>query len=337
MTHSHRVAPSLGPASMAAAGFVDDWEVEYESELARIDHSGPHEIGDEQRALNRAVAAELADLLPIDDIHKVSDCDLIYRFLIAHRWHVQKAGDAVREYAAWRAELGLNNVLWEKFPDEVMEATPFFRGTDVFGFPLFFNRPDPAKLMAAKEVCPRDEIVRCHLMMMEQSRRVQVATGVDRCSCILDMSQLSFSLVTNPFAIGLLKEMSTLDQKWYPENLRTMVITNAGFLFGTIFKVVKPLLDVRVQKKLQIMPTSPEEAVVEAMSTWVDLDRVPTEYGGRVALEALVEFPCLVVDALPEGAAPLRPGEAEAAAAPSAKLAAKDSDMRAPDPGFERW
>ncbi len=66
------------------------------------------------------------DILPIDDIHKVSDCDLIYRFLIAHRWDVAKAADGLRAYAERRAKNRMNDVLWEEFAPEVKQMTFYF-------------------------------------------------------------------------------------------------------------------------------------------------------------------------------------------------------------------
>ena len=88
----------------------------YEEELKRFEHSGPHEIDDERREKNREVRALLKDIMPIDDIHKISDCDLVFKFLIARRWDSEAAAKGLREYATWRAGNKMNEVLWEEMP-----------------------------------------------------------------------------------------------------------------------------------------------------------------------------------------------------------------------------
>ena len=278
---------------------------EYEAALASMSVSGPHELDDSHRALNRAVYTELQDLLPIDDIHKINDCDLIYRFLIAQRWHPQKAADALREYVEWRAEMRLNEVLWEDFPAEIEAIAPRFHGTDRFGFPVFYDRPSPAVVGQLLASVPRETLLRAHFAMMEQGRRLCKAMGRDRVSCVMDLAMLNMSIVTNPSAVGLLKEFSHMDQKYYPENMRTMMLQNAGWTFGTLYKVIRPLLDVRVQKKIQIMGTG--DKLAETMTPWIDMDDVLDDYGGNSPHDAPPAV--LQVKSLPVGTPPLRPGE----------------------------
>jgi hypothetical protein len=270
---------------------------EYERDLASITRSGPHEILEAQQALNRLVHEELADIMPISDIHKISDADLIYRFLIAQRWHTQKAADALRDYAEWRATNNLNGILWETFPPEAVAMMPKFHGTDRFGSPIFYDRPSPTVVGQLLATVPREVLVRAHLAMMEQGRRLCKAMNVDRVSSILDLSLLSMSIVTNPSAVGLLKQFSHMDQTYYPENMRTMLLQNAGWTFSSLYRVIRPLLDVRVQKKIQIMRTGSDLA--EDMSTWVDLEQVPLDYGGNGAFSD--PHPALDVASLPVG------------------------------------
>eukprot|EP00672_Neobodo_designis_P000350 CAMPEP_0174882762 /NCGR_PEP_ID=MMETSP1114-20130205/84927_1 /TAXON_ID=312471 /ORGANISM="Neobodo designis, Strain CCAP 1951/1" /LENGTH=489 /DNA_ID=CAMNT_0016118163 /DNA_START=45 /DNA_END=1510 /DNA_ORIENTATION=+ len=282
-----------------------DHTAEYEAALARMTASGPHELDDSHRALNRAVYAEVQDVLPIDDIHKINDCDLIYRFLIAQRWHPQKAADALREYIEWREEMRLNEVLWEDFPPEVDAIAPRFHGTDRFGFPVFYDRPSPATVGKLLATVPRETLLRAHFAMMEQGRRLCKAMGRDRVTSVLDLALLNMSIVTNPSAVGLLKEFSHLDQKYYPENMRTMMLQNAGWTFGTLYKVIRPMLDERVQKKIQIMGTG--DKLAETMTPWIDMDDVLEDFGGNSKYDAPPAV--LQVRHLPVATPPLRPGE----------------------------
>jgi hypothetical protein len=113
------------------------------------------------------------------------------------------------------------------------------------------------------------------------------------------------SIVTNPSAVGLLKEFSHMDQKYYPENMRTMMLQNTGWTFGTLYSVIRPLLDVRVQKKIQIMGTGAKLA--ETMEPWIDMSSVPEGFGGTA--EDSEPPAALQVAHLPMGTAPVRPGE----------------------------
>jgi hypothetical protein len=57
---------------------------------------------------------ELQQILPIPDIHKVSDCDVIYRFLIARRMNATLATQDILHYVAFREKYNLNHILWDR-------------------------------------------------------------------------------------------------------------------------------------------------------------------------------------------------------------------------------
>ncbi|KPA75166.1 hypothetical protein ABB37_08828 [Leptomonas pyrrhocoris] len=67
---------------------------------------------------------QLKQIMPIPDIHKVSDCDLIYRFLIGRRMDVKLALGDLLHYIGFRERYDLNGILW----DREVEAT--FNGLD---------------------------------------------------------------------------------------------------------------------------------------------------------------------------------------------------------------
>lgn len=67
---------------------------------------------------------QLKQILPIPDIHKLSDCDLIYRFLIGRRMDVGLATSDILHYIGFREKYNLNTILW----DREVEVT--FNGLD---------------------------------------------------------------------------------------------------------------------------------------------------------------------------------------------------------------
>ncbi len=134
----------------------------YNEDLANIKHSGPHEVGDEQKALNRQVFNQCRDIMPIDDIHKISDADLIYRFLIARKWNVADVVKNLHEYVEFRQKENLNNVLWEDFPEEVLQLRCKFQGFDKFGHPVFYDCPEPKLIGVLLQKLPREVLLHAH-------------------------------------------------------------------------------------------------------------------------------------------------------------------------------
>lgn len=67
---------------------------------------------------------ELKQILPIPDIHQVSDCDTIYRNLMAKNFDIKQAIESVLHYIAFRLKYDLNNILWDR------EIETMFNGLD---------------------------------------------------------------------------------------------------------------------------------------------------------------------------------------------------------------
>ncbi len=276
----------------------------YEADVASQNSSGPFTFTPEQIAANKKVFSMLTDLIPFNDIHKHSDCDLIYRFLIAKRFNIDDTVKGLREYVKWRTENKINEILWEPFPDE-LERLYRFQGVDLFGQPIFYNRPDPAFISEMMEKYPREFILRFNMKVIEQGRRICLSLGADRIASIVDMNKLGISIVRNMGAMGLLKEGSTLIQTQFPENMKTMLIQNGGFVFSGIWAIVKPFLDERVQKKIQNVGSG--DSMVVEMAKWVDVNTVPVSFGGK-GPENTKRFRALAeLDTLAKGSAPSWP------------------------------
>lgn len=255
---------------------------QYEKDLSQQTHSGPHKIDADRQLLNRNVFESLTDVLPFDDIHKQSDCDLIYRFLIAKKWDVSEAVKALREYSAFRKEHRLNEILWESVPEEMRTVLACdYSGFDLEGHPIFFDRPDPKGITTLLNKFTRDELMKTHFRMMEQGRRLCKEYKTDRVTCILDLTNLTMSVVANTAAIGFLKAMAHVDQSMYPENMRFMLICNGGWTFSALYKVLKPFLDPRVQQKINFIGSGAN--LLTDLDKFTTRDAVPLVLGGSNA------------------------------------------------------
>ena len=71
----------------------------------------------------------------------------------------------------------------------------------------------------------------------------------------MDMSKVSMGFVTNIEGMKLLKNMSGRSQQYYPEHTMRILVMNGGWSFTAIWKILKPLLDKRVQEKVQVVKT----------------------------------------------------------------------------------
>ena len=272
---------------------------EYQRDILAQKHSGPHPIDDERRSLNKTVAGLVKDIIPFNDIHKKSDCDLIYRFLIAKKWDVNEAAKGLREYMAFRQEHNLNTILWEGVDPEVRSVLACeYSGFDKEGHPIFSDKPDPKGLGILLTKFSKESLMRTHFRMMEEGRRCCQMFQTDRVTCILDLSLLNMSVITNPAAMGFLKSMAHIDQTMYPENMRFMLICNGGWTFSSMYKILKPLLDPRVQQKINFIGNN----YLQEMAPFVLPEYIPASLGGSSKGEPLVDYVALA--ALPAGTPP---------------------------------
>ncbi|CAN1193954.1 Phosphatidylinositol/phosphatidylcholine transfer protein SFH2 [Linum perenne] len=102
--------------------------------------------------------------------------------------------------------------------------------------------------------------VQSHIQMNEYRDRVVLPNATKKygrhigtCIKILDMTGLRLSALNQ---IKLLTAISTIDDLNYPEKTETYYIVNVPYIFSACWKVVKPLLQERTRKKIQIMDYS---------------------------------------------------------------------------------
>jgi hypothetical protein len=126
------------------------------------------------------------------------------------------------------------------------------------------------------KVAPRNLIIRAHYKMMESARFLSRTNGVDRLTYVLDLTDVTMSSVTSE-SIGILKELSKCDQLYFPELGRRMLICNGGWAVNAAWKVLRPLLDERVQKKMQFLKHAPS---VSNLAEYIHEDHVHHNYGG---------------------------------------------------------
>ena len=68
----------------------------------------------------------------------------------------------------------------------------------------------------------------------------------------------------------------TICQNYYPESLGESYIINAGFLFKTMYTIVKAFLDAKTRSKIKIFGSNYQSALLEK----IDKENLPTVLGG---------------------------------------------------------
>lgn len=268
-----------------------DWKAQYERDFNAQKSSGPIIFSEAERRKNRELFSRLRDILPFDDAYKVSDCDLMYRFLIGKHWNVASTEKGMREYARLRKSDGLNNIIGERLHPAICSAlSPMYKdepcpiyGLDKEGLPVLWLSPDPDKFMAAMKEFTSEQLLRFQLRSMEMSRHVCLQRRVDRCTYVIDLGGITLSSV-NKATLAFLKGVMNLLQVAYPEIMRRLLIFNTGWAVSAAWKVLRPLVDVRVQDKIKFESGPPTLA---ALQQYIEADQVHPSFGGTGSVNVL--------------------------------------------------
>lgn len=80
-------------------------------------------------------------------------------------------------------------------------------------------------------------------------------------------------------ALAFLRRSAHLIQEHYPERSKVILIVNAPGWFSFLWKVIKPMVNERTQKKIRIVGKSETFACI---SEFVDPKDIPKCYGGQL-------------------------------------------------------
>ncbi|PPD96772.1 hypothetical protein GOBAR_DD06178 [Gossypium barbadense] len=111
--------------------------------------------------------------------------------------------------------------------------------------------------------------VQSHIQMNEYRDRVVLPTATEKygrhistCLKILDMTGLKLSALNQ---IKLLSTIATIDDLNYPEKTGTYYIVNVPYIFSACWKAVKPLLQERTKRKIQVLQGCGRDELLKIM------------------------------------------------------------------------
>ncbi|KAK6932879.1 CRAL-TRIO lipid binding domain [Dillenia turbinata] len=205
------------------------------------------------------------------NVHQGYPRETYTRFLKAREWNVQKAHKMLVDSLNWRVQNDIDNILTKPIlPADLYRAVRDSQLIGVSGYsreglPVYAIGVGQSSLDKASVHC----YVQSHIQMNEYRDRVILPTQtkkhgrhISTCIKVLDMTGLKLSALSQ---IKLLTIISTIDDLNYPEKTSTYYVVNVPYVFSACWKVVKPLLQERTRKKVQVLSGSGRDELLQIM------------------------------------------------------------------------
>ncbi|KAJ3048770.1 cytosolic factor, phosphatidylinositol/phosphatidylcholine transfer protein [Rhizophlyctis rosea] len=214
------------------------------------------------------------------------DDHTLLRFLRARKFQLPAAKKMWTDFINWRKEFGTDTILHDfDFPEYpvVQKYYPrFYHKTDKLGRPIYIEQlgnVDPKQLF---QVTTADRMLKNHVYGYEKLVHYRLPacskkfnTHIEQSCTILDLKGVYLSSFNSVY--GMVKQVSSIAQNYYPEMLGKMYIINAPMLFTATWSMVKMLLDEVTVSKINILGGSYKNKLLET----IDEKDLPKFLGGK--------------------------------------------------------
>ncbi|KAF3453291.1 hypothetical protein FNV43_RR03731 [Rhamnella rubrinervis] len=205
------------------------------------------------------------------NMHQGYPTETLVRFLKARDWNVSKAHKMLVDCLQWRIQSEIDNILMKPIiPIDLYRAV---RDSQLLGLSGYSKEGLPVIAvgvgLSTFDKASVNYYVQSHIQMNEYRDRVVLPSATQKhgryigtCIKILDMTGLKLSALNQ---IKLMTVISTIDDLNYPEKTETYYIVNAPYIFSACWKVVKPLLQERTRKKIQVLRGCGRDELLKVM------------------------------------------------------------------------
>ncbi|KAL8150666.1 hypothetical protein V2J09_020474 [Rumex salicifolius] len=205
------------------------------------------------------------------NVHQGCVRETLVRFLKARDWNVDKTHKMLLECLNWRVQNDIDNILTKPIiPSDLYRS---IRESQLIGMSGYSKEGLPVVAIGVGhstfDKASVNYYVQSHIQMNEYRDRVILPfaskkQGRPICTCIkiLDMTGLKISQLNQ---LKLLTVISTIDDLNYPEKSDRYYIVNAPYIFSACWRVVKPLLQERTRKKIQVLQGSGKDELLKIM------------------------------------------------------------------------
>lgn len=196
----------------------------------------------------------------------------LLRFLKAREFDVTRAEKMLTDSLRWRVENDIDNILARPILGaqyEKVRASQQYgmTGFDKEGRPVLCVRVGLSYMDPDVKI---EEYVHSHIQHNEYRDRVLLpeasrlrGSPVTTSVKIYDMSGLK---LTHLGRMQMHRAVATIDDLNYPEKSEVYYVVNAPSVFGACWKGVKPLLQDRTRKKIQVLTGNGAEELLQTMS-----------------------------------------------------------------------
>jgi len=161
-------------------------------------------------------------------------------------------------------------------------------GEDKEGRPIYWEKTGIISSTFAskvKKIWSVDELVAAHIRSQELATvryahlSKKYSKSVEKSVVVFDLKGINISVDLDAFSY--IRQMLRIDHEYYPERLHKLFIINAPWFFSVIWNIVRPWVDPDTAAKITIIGADYQAALQEC----IDMDNIPVEYGGAMAVE----------------------------------------------------
>ncbi|XP_061344342.1 phosphatidylinositol/phosphatidylcholine transfer protein SFH9 [Gastrolobium bilobum] len=205
------------------------------------------------------------------NVHQGYVTETLMRFLKAREWNASKAHKMLVDCLNWRVKNEIDNILSKPIysPDlyravrdsQLIGLSGYSReGLPVFAVGVGLSTFDKASIHTYMQSHIQINEYRDRVILPSASKKY--GRSITTCVKVLDMTGLKLSALNQ---IKLLTIISSIDDLNYPERTNTYYIVNAPYIFSACWKVVKPLLQERTRRKVQVLPGCGRDELLKIM------------------------------------------------------------------------
>ncbi|KAH9893322.1 CRAL-TRIO domain-containing protein [Cubamyces lactineus] len=203
---------------------------------------------------------------------------VLAKFARARNLDVKQAAEMLVATLRWREEFKIEEVMQEKFDEDVFGRLGKVFGKDKEGRPVTYNLYGAVKDMKAV-FGDVQRFIRWRVQFMEESIKLLDFETIDQMVQIHDYEGVSMTQRdANQKAAA--KEATSIFQNHYPEFLSRKFFINVPTLLTWIFWLFKPLISAATLAKMSVVGSGAKTIGAE-LSQVIDPTELPKRYGGQ--------------------------------------------------------
>ncbi|KAI3769133.1 hypothetical protein L6452_00233 [Arctium lappa] len=206
-----------------------------------------------------------------ENLHQGYPHETLVRFLKARDGNVPKAHKMLVDCLNWRIQNEIDNILAKP-----IVPAEFYRGvrdSQLIGMSGYTKEGRPVIAvgvgLSTYEKASIHYYVQSHIQINEYRDRIILPAAtkkferhISTCVKVLDMTGLKIAQLSQ---LKLLTVISSIDDLNYPEKTDNYYIVNAPYIFSACWKVVRPLLQERTRKKIQVLSGCGKDDLLKIM------------------------------------------------------------------------